>query len=124
VIHPVHIDIFGRSVVLVKGETKDSFFRKIKGKIEIPEKHIEQLKSAFNDLEIKNVGACAVDIGDQVIIFRKEIKIDYLVHELVHAIDAICITLGINDTETRAYMIQYLFNQFSSFVDNNTKRRG
>jgi hypothetical protein len=113
--------MFGRSVVLIANETYDSFLKKIKGKMELPEDKLKELRSAFYDIETKEVGACTVDIADQVIIFKKDIAIDYLVHELIHCVDGICVKLGIECTETRAYMMQYLFNQFHPFIQSMTR---
>ena len=59
--------------------------------------------------------------NDISIILDNHANYGVLIHELEHAVQYICEALGIEDMETSAYMIEYLFEQSSKYIQSNKK---
>ena len=59
--------------------------------------------------------------NDISIILDNHANYGVLIHELEHAVQYICEALDIEDKETPAYMIEYLFEQSSKYIQSNKK---
>lgn len=137
----IAIDIFRSEVVFLITNSKDGLYEDIENILKddlnmeesIAKEFSKEIRRYLDDEKFLPLGL-TLDISlstgarDIFIIFEgtpKTLKDSVAVHELYHATRHICRDRGVDDEETEAYMLEYLYEKFKEQITciNKTKKK-
>lgn len=135
----ISVELFDKEVVILITNSKDFLYNKIEeilsedlGMVdECAKEFAEELRDVLKQEQYLCPGL-TVSIttksgySDIFCIFEgnspKDIIKEVIIHEMYHAMSAICRKAGVEDEETSAYLIEYLCHKFFEIVTNFGKK--
>ena len=120
----IHIDMFYSEVIVLITNSKDYLYNEVESvlsdglgmKEESAKDFASEIQKYLDEEKVLPPGI-TMDIEsitggrDVFVIFEgipKTVTKEVIIHEMVHAMQCICDTRGIDDRETEAYMVEYL----------------
>lgn len=120
----IHIDMFYSEVIVMITTSKDYLYNEVESvlsddlgmKKEYAKDFAPEIQKYLDEEKVLPPGV-TLDIEgltggrDVFVIFNgtpKTVTKEVIIHEMVHAMQCICDTRGIDDRETEAYMVEYL----------------
>ncbi len=115
----INLDIFRCSVVVIVGPNNETLLKGLPKLFKDYNVKSDITKEEFREClgREKLYGGVTIQDGVDVLVLLKaenilEVSNETLVHEMLHATNIVCKVHGVDDEETRAYMIEYLCNKF------------
>jgi hypothetical protein len=133
----ISLDIFGTDVLVVVSQDREVLFgdiSKIWSKL-YSNHNVDKDVKAIKDL-IEEDGENEMPPGrtitinnryqDVIVVFNSisiaKVPEETIVHEMYHATRSICRSRGIDDEETEAYILEYLFNSVLNIIDKYNEK--
>lgn len=124
------VDVFAANVlVIVCGDLKvlKDNLKDVYKKVDADEEYENDKVELAKALDSKaSYGGMTITIEgvhkfDSIVVFvaknLSEVSYEVMVHELYHVVQSICYSRGIDDDETEAYLMEYLFGSLLDAVD-------
>lgn len=129
----IDLDIFRCSVLILVGKDEETIQKGLPDLYKCNEwsnNDLENTKKLIAEVFKDNddniwKGITIPNEVDAIVVFREKditkVSMKTAVHELYHAMRKICESHGVEDEETEAYLLEYLFSQFLTAQDNYRK---